>query len=122
MPSRHAIRDVVLLSALCWALYLPGLTAHGLMNWQEGQRALVAREMQARGEWLVPTAHGRPYLAKPPMIYWCELGLAELRGARCGEFELRATVALFGWGAGGCAVGRGVSGDGPAVCALKPGW
>jgi 4-amino-4-deoxy-L-arabinose transferase-like glycosyltransferase len=94
---RNAIRDILLLTALCWATYFVGLTTHGLTNWQEAQRAVAAREMQSRGEWIVPTVDGRPYLAKPPMVYWWQLTLAELRGARTGEFELRLTVALAGW-------------------------
>jgi 4-amino-4-deoxy-L-arabinose transferase-like glycosyltransferase len=95
-PS-HLLRNLLLLSALCCALYIPGLTNQGLSNWQEAQRALVAREMQSRDEWLVPTVDGRPYLAKPPMIYWCQLAIARARATATGEFDLRLTVALAGW-------------------------
>lgn len=91
------LRPLLLLTALCWGTYCLGLTTHGLTNWQEAQRALVAREMQARHEWVVPTVRGRPYLAKPPLMYWCQLVLADARGAETGEFELRLTVALAGW-------------------------
>ena len=91
------LAHLVLLTLLCAAVYGLGLTSHGLTNWQEAQRALVAREMQVRGEWIVPTVDGRPYLAKPPMIYWCQLALAALRGTETGDFELRLTVALAGW-------------------------
>ncbi|MCC6320165.1 MAG: glycosyltransferase family 39 protein [Phycisphaerales bacterium] len=88
--------DVVVLSVVCSIAYIVGLTNHGLTNWQESQRALVAREMQRSGEWLVPTVNQQPYLAKPPMFYWCQLLLARLRGVETGEFELRLTVALSG--------------------------
>jgi 4-amino-4-deoxy-L-arabinose transferase-like glycosyltransferase len=94
---RDAIRHLLLLTALCWATYFPGLATHGLTNWQEAQRGLVAREMQTRHEWIVPTVDGRPYLAKPPLIYWSQLALASCRGVVTGEFELRLTVALAGW-------------------------
>lgn len=99
MADRHLtiLRDVLLLTALCAAAYVFGLTDHGLTNWQEAQRALVAREMQARADWIVPTVDGRPYLAKPPLIYWSQLAIATLRGTTTGEFELRLTVALAGW-------------------------
>jgi 4-amino-4-deoxy-L-arabinose transferase-like glycosyltransferase len=97
LKSRNPWRDLLLLTALCWGIYCIGPTTHGLTNWQEAQRALVAREMQSRGDWIVPAVDGRPYLAKPPMIYWAQLALAEGRGARTGEFELRLTVALAGW-------------------------
>jgi 4-amino-4-deoxy-L-arabinose transferase-like glycosyltransferase len=100
-PRRHTLRDLGLLTLLCLVTYFPGLTTHGLTNWQEAQRAVVAREMQARGDWLVPTINGRPYLAKPPLIYWSQLGLAKVVGdgsgsRRVGLLHLRLTVALAG--------------------------
>jgi 4-amino-4-deoxy-L-arabinose transferase-like glycosyltransferase len=97
MLMRRTVRAFLVLTALCWVTYGVGLTTHGLTNWQEAQRAIVAREMQARGEWLLPTVDGKPYLAKPPMMYWWQLAIADARGARAGEFELRLTVALAGW-------------------------
>ncbi len=56
-----------------------------------------------RDDWLVPHAHGNPYLAKPPLIYWCQLALAQARSAITGEsprpteWDLRITVAITGW-------------------------
>ncbi|MFM9994184.1 MAG: ArnT family glycosyltransferase [Phycisphaerales bacterium] len=97
MRAKAAWRDVLLLSALCGLVYFTGLTTRGLSNWQEAQRALAAREMQERGDWIVPTINGKPYLAKPPLFYWCQLVIAELRGGRAGELDLRLTVALAGW-------------------------
>jgi len=88
---------MLVLSGVCLATYFAGLTTHGLTNWQEGQRALVAREMHERGDWIVPTAQGEAYLAKPPLIYWCQMAIAEARGGLAGEFDLRLTVALAGW-------------------------
>jgi hypothetical protein len=95
-PRQRTRRDLVLLTLLCLVTYFPGLTTHGLTNWQEAQRAVVAREMQANGSWLVPTINAHPYLAKPPLIYWCQLALAEVTGGRVGLFHLRLTVALAG--------------------------
>lgn len=97
LKPRCIWRDLALLTLLCAIVYGVGLTARGLSNWQESQRAAVAREMQARGEWLVPTLDGEAYLAKPPMMYWCQLALAEIAGRRTGEAELRLTVAVAGW-------------------------
>lgn len=100
-PRRNIWRDAALLTAFCAVVYLFGLTAHGLTNWQESQRALVAREMFGRGEWLVPTVHGEPYIAKPPMIYWIQMAIGHARRALgfepfTNEFEVRLTVALGG--------------------------
>jgi len=84
------------LVALCAVAYFPGLTSQGLTNWQESARALAAREMQDRGDWVVPTIDGRPYLAKPPMFYWYQLALGLALGGRVGELELRLSAALAG--------------------------
>ena len=88
---RIAKRNHVLaLIAICAVTYFLGLATHGLTNWQEGQRALVAREMQQRSEWIVPTINGEPYLAKPPMIYWCQLVSARTRSLLGGAEEVGA--------------------------------
>ncbi len=99
--TRSTLIDCFALALLCAMMYLPGITSLGLVNWQEGQRALVAREMLANNEWVVPTRGGEVYLAKPPMIYWCQMGLARARGSGGGAVEvepidLRLTVALAG--------------------------
>src|SRR5690606_30503325 len=87
-------RDLLALGALCAVTFFLGLTTHGLTNWREAQRALVARGVARRGDWLVRTVNGEPYLAKPPLIYWAQLGLARLRGSQPTELDLRLTVAL----------------------------
>ncbi|MEL7473797.1 MAG: phospholipid carrier-dependent glycosyltransferase [Planctomycetota bacterium] len=97
LKPRSIKRDLIALTAFCAVVYALGLTTHGLTNWQESQRVLVARDMQQAGEWIVPTVHGVPYLAKPPIIYWCQITLANTLGRDVGVFELRLTVALGGW-------------------------
>ena len=94
MRLRPPVRDVLVLAALCAVVFFLGLSTHGLTNWQEAQQALVAREMHDRGQWIVPMVHDRPYLAKPPMVYWVPMALARATGTRPGEWHLRATVAL----------------------------
>lgn len=93
---KPAVRDAGLLAILCCLLYVPGLASHGVTNWQEAQRLVVAREMQASGDWIVPTINGSPYLAKPPLIYWSQLLIAKLTGTAVDLWHLRLTVALFG--------------------------
>jgi 4-amino-4-deoxy-L-arabinose transferase-like glycosyltransferase len=41
-----------------------------LRDWDEGTRALVAREIYCTGNWLYPTIGGKPYLLKPPLMDW----------------------------------------------------
>ncbi len=94
-PSRTGPAITIIVAL--WALAcLPGLSAVGLVNWQESARALAAQQMQQRGDWIVPTIAGKPYLAKPPMLYWCELTLCALTGQPASEAALRFTVALAG--------------------------
>lgn len=41
-----------------------------LRDWDEGTRALVAREIYRTGNWLYPTQFGQPYLLKTPLMDW----------------------------------------------------
>ena len=100
--TRGTLRDILILTLLSAIVYFIAPASFGLTNWQEAKRALVAREMYDRlktdkGAWLVPTDGGRPYLAKPPLIYWCQVALAKARGERPSELDLRLTVAIAGW-------------------------
>lgn len=87
---------LLLILAIACIACLPGLTRHGLTNWQESQRLLAARSMHERGEWVIPRIHDEPYLAKPPAFYWLIRGLALVRAGAPGEFDLRLTIALAG--------------------------
>ena len=63
----------------------------------DGQYAEAAREMIARGDWLVPTQDGIPRLQKPPFLYWLEI--LSLRTFGVNEFAARlpVTLATLGW-------------------------
>jgi len=50
-----------------WAISLGDVP---LRDWDEGTRALIAREIYRTGNWLHPTMHGEPYLLKPPLMDW----------------------------------------------------
>lgn len=95
-PRPRTWVHLTLLTLLCLLTYFPGLDTHGVTNWQEGQRLIVARDMQARADWLVPTVNARPYLAKPPMIYWAQLAVASALGQTVELWHLRFVVALAG--------------------------
>ena len=41
-----------------------------LRDWDEGTRALVAREIAETNHWLHPTVFGQPYMLKPPLMDW----------------------------------------------------
>jgi len=102
LQRRSILPDLLALTLLCALTYALLPTSHGLTNWQEAKRALVAREMHDRLAtdplaWVVPTDNNKPYLAKPPLIYWAQIALATTLGHRSGELELRLTVAIAGW-------------------------
>ncbi len=63
-------RPYLLLVLLGMALYLPWITAEPVMGPLEANRLQASREMLRRGDWVMPTLNGEPYLAKPPFQYW----------------------------------------------------
>lgn len=78
-------------SARTWCLAIALLTVLGLVqglplldqidfHHEEGRRVMPAREMLASDNWISPTLLGRPYLSKPPGIYWLLGGLFRLTG------------------------------------------
>jgi 4-amino-4-deoxy-L-arabinose transferase-like glycosyltransferase len=87
---------VVGLAAILF-VYLFTCGAPRLFDQIDGQYAGAAREMMARGDWLVPTQNGVPRLQKPPLVYWCEALSMSVLGVN--EFAARLPVALatVGW-------------------------
>src|SRR6516165_10664252 len=68
-----------------------------LFDQVDGQYAGAAREMIARGDWLIPTQDGIPRLQKPPLLYWLEI--LSLTAFGLNEFAARfpVTLATLGW-------------------------
>ncbi len=77
--SRSLALAAVLVVALAALLYGPAVGPPELKN-EEGRRAIVAREMLASGDFLLPTVWGRPYVTKPPLLFWCIAGFGALAG------------------------------------------
>lgn len=94
LQPRRVRTDLLVLGSLCAVLFFLWPTTHGLTNWQEGIRALAASDMDTRGTWITPTVHGQPYLAKPPMVYWLQLALAQATGSTVSVLHLRLVVAI----------------------------
>jgi 4-amino-4-deoxy-L-arabinose transferase-like glycosyltransferase len=55
------------LALILWGIALGNVP---LRDWDEGTRALVAREIYRTDNWLYPTLQGKPYLFKPPLMDW----------------------------------------------------
>ena len=73
-----------------WGICLGDLP---LRDWDEGTRALIAREIYRSGNWLYPTLQGEPYLLKPPLMDWLIALSYKLGGVQ--EFTTRLPGALF---------------------------
>ncbi len=73
-----------------WGISLGDLP---LRDWDEGTRALVAREIYRTGNWLYPTLQGQLYLNKPPLMDWLIALSYSIGGV--GEFTTRLPGAFF---------------------------
>lgn len=80
--------------ALAAFLYLFNLARLPLEDTDEATYAMVVREMLRSGHYLTPTLHGRPWIDKPPLLFWLTSGSAKLFGLN--EFALRLPEAIFG--------------------------
>lgn len=101
LPARQRVsRELgIVLCALLFvcAVYLLTSGIPKLFDQVDGQYAGAAREMIARGDWLIPTQDGIPRLQKPPLLYWLEI--LSLRAFGLNEFAARfpVTLATLGW-------------------------
>ena len=94
MPDR---RDHVHLLAVIGVVLLLFLPAGGLRDWwypDEPDVALPAIEMQARGDWVVPTHNGKPWLDYPPLAYWGARAVGSVTGSIT-PWGTRVSMALF---------------------------
>lgn len=94
-PNRLFIEAQWLLGFFVAALFLWGVSLGNvpLRDWDEGTRALIAREIYRTGNWLYPTLQGEPYLLKPPLMDWLIALSYKLGGVQ--EFTTRLPGAFF---------------------------
>jgi 4-amino-4-deoxy-L-arabinose transferase-like glycosyltransferase len=67
---------VILLPLYLWA----GMGNRDVWAPDEPRYALVAREMQQRGNYVFPTVNGEAYAHKPPLLFWSILASSALTG------------------------------------------
>jgi 4-amino-4-deoxy-L-arabinose transferase-like glycosyltransferase len=81
-------------AAIASVVFLTALGRVALWDRDEPEYAQAAREMQQRGDWLIPTLQGVPQLDKPILIYW--VLRAGYLALGVNEFSARVPSAVFG--------------------------
>ena len=94
MP-RSRFAPWLLLFLVSGALLYPSLSFF-LFEPDEGRYAQIPREMLTRGEWIVPTLQGEPYLDKPPLFYWLVMGSYQVFGFHAWAARLVPALAVQG--------------------------
>ena len=69
-PSTWPRSVLLLIAGLFTWVWLAALGGRGLFSPDEGRYAEIAREMLARGDWILPHLNAYPYFEKPPLQYW----------------------------------------------------
>lgn len=87
-------RDRAVLAILSFAVLLPGTFDVSLVDRDEGWYAQVSREMLDTGDWLVPHYLGQPWIAKPPLLYWCAAASFAVFGVRAWAARLVSVLAM----------------------------
>jgi 4-amino-4-deoxy-L-arabinose transferase-like glycosyltransferase len=87
---------VVLLVAVCAAMFLVRAGSLPLADPEESRCALIVRDMVQHDHWLVPHLQGEPYLDKPAPFFWlAALGVKLTGSAELGGRLVPALAALL---------------------------
>jgi 4-amino-4-deoxy-L-arabinose transferase-like glycosyltransferase len=62
--------ELPIILALAFAALLPGINGRPLTDWDEARYAQVAHEALANQQFLDFTWNGKPYVNKPPVLFW----------------------------------------------------
>ena len=92
MLSRGRIQ--LLIIAVAAVLFIPGLGAVHLFDWDEINFAEIAREMLVTGDWLQPQINYLPFHEKPPLFIWFQAVSMSAFGVN--EFAARLPNAICG--------------------------
>jgi 4-amino-4-deoxy-L-arabinose transferase-like glycosyltransferase len=88
--------DLLWLFALALLLIATGIGLRDPWPPDEPRFALVARDMLANGDWLLPRVGGEPYADKPPLFFWLVASGLELTHSLRIAFLLPSVLAAFG--------------------------
>ncbi len=95
MTARNSsVRNQLVLAAIASLVFFVNLGGAHLWDVDEAIFAQSAREMQLRGDWVVPYFNGELFTHKPAMMYWMMIAGYEMFGPT--EFGARFWSAVFG--------------------------
>src|SRR6187401_1302215 len=99
--TTHSAPESSRLRSLLILLFLPGLLLYPCLSFRlfepdEGRYAEIPREMLLRGEWVVPYLQAKPYLDKPPLLYWLVMASYRVFGIHDWSARLVPALALHG--------------------------
>jgi 4-amino-4-deoxy-L-arabinose transferase-like glycosyltransferase len=86
------LRHQLLILLTAGAVFFISLGGARLWDEDETEYSRCAREMMARGDWVVPTFNHHPWLEKPVLVYWLMIGSFRLFGPT--EFAARFPSAI----------------------------
>ncbi len=94
MRSLSKLQVQLLIALVAALLFIPGLGAVHLFDWDEINFAEIAREMLATHNWLQPQIGYEPFYEKPPLFMWMQAASMTAFGAN--EFASRFPDAICG--------------------------
>jgi len=94
-PARSVARDLLLLAGATLLLVGPGIGLRDPWPPDEPRFILVAGEMLASSQWLVPVRAGEIYADKPPVFLWLEALVLALTGSRRLAFQLPSLASAL---------------------------
>lgn len=112
-PGSPSALCLLVLLALPALLLYPCLGFH-LFEPDESRYAQIPREMLARGDLIVPTLQGEPYLDKPPLFYWLVMASYSAFGVHDWAARLVPALAVHATLLLVYLLGRRTVGDRPA--------
>jgi len=86
--------QIILLLVLCSLLFILGVGRWDLWNPDEPRYAQVAKEMAARGDWILMHVNGNTYVDKPPLFFWL-IALSSFLWQGFTSFSARFPSAFF---------------------------
>lgn len=110
------------IGSLLFLILLPALVLYPCLNFallepDESRYAQIPREMLDRGDLVVPTLQGEPYLDKPPLFYWLIMLSYQFFGVSAGAARLVPALAVHATILVTYLLGRRTVGERPAFAA-----